>query len=146
MATGNAQIDNYQRASASIRIVKELFDAEMAGDVARMLEALDSSVVINEAKGLPFSGEWRGHEGFRALMDMILRGDLEPRNPILGEDITSNADGSVVIAVNRLSFASKRTGREANDILSLVMFRFRDGKIVEIAPRFDSELVKTLSD
>jgi uncharacterized protein len=127
----------------NVRTVKEFYAAELVGDMTGMLALLDEEICISEAIGVPWGGEWRGHDGLRAMFRKVTAG-YEPIDHTYGEVITSNSDGSVVMAVNRIGFASKKTGRETRGILSLSMFRFREGKIIEIAPRFDRDAITAL--
>jgi ketosteroid isomerase-like protein len=127
----------------NVRTVEEFYAALIARDMTRMLATLDEEICINEAVGVPWGGEWHGHDGLRAMFRKMSP-DYEPIDHTLGEAITWNSDASVVIAVNRIGFASKKTGREARGILSFEMFRFREGKIIEIAPRFDRDAVTAI--
>jgi uncharacterized protein len=112
---------------AGLEVVKRFGEAlhDKRMDQARSL--LHDNLVVHEAGGLPYSGDYRGPQGFvdlLATMNEYL--ELTP-GPIV-RDVLS--DGTIVSRF-RLTFTARDSGRTAE--MSLVeLYRISDGRIVEL--------------
>jgi ketosteroid isomerase-like protein len=126
-----------------VQLVRKMYDLLEGGEIDGMLQLLDEDVVIDERIGpAPYAGVYHGHQGFRDLTSKMFT-DFEFPSWVLGDPIVGS-DGTAV-AVNRLTIRSRKTGRDA-ELLCLEMFRIRDGKIVEVVPRYDGHAVGQLTE
>jgi ketosteroid isomerase-like protein len=88
---------------------------------------LHEDLVVHEAGGLPFSGEYHGPQGFRALMTTMNERLELAAGPIARAALT---DGTVVSRF-RLRFTARATGRSVEmDLVEL--YGVRDGLIVDL--------------
>ena len=116
-----------------MRSAKQVHDEMMrafgAGDMTTLESLFSPSCVVREAPGLPFGGEYVGHEGFAKLFASI--GESFDLDPTL-LDVYEVSD-SFVISNTRMRMTSRQTG-ESVDMPVLEMFTVRDGLIVEARP------------
>jgi ketosteroid isomerase-like protein len=122
----------------NVDIVRRLFDAVEARDIAPMYEIYDEQVIVREAPSLPYGGEHRGHEG-------ILRhgtGYVEAWNLLQTEE-DRNLDPEFFGAGDRV-FVLWRQRAHADDGMELDLpviseYRLRNGRVVEsIMHHFDT--------
>jgi ketosteroid isomerase-like protein len=127
--------------NSRVGVVRSLYDLFALGDLDAVIELLHPELVIDEQIGnVAYSGVYRGHDGFRVLTKKLME-TVEMPMMSLGESIVGAGD--VVVGVNHMTFRSRRSGRSTT-LLTLELFRFRDGKIVEIAPRYDGSAITAL--
>ncbi len=55
-------------------VVKAFVDAFARGDIDTALGHLAPHSLVDEADGLAFSGQYRGPDGFKQLLDTMVRG------------------------------------------------------------------------
>ena len=116
--------------------LQRFYDAETVylspggGDFGVIAETLDPDCVLYQPDSLPYGGEWRGPEGFRAWMEAFGRqwSALEVRDP---EFYPSGED--VIFSRSHVHAVSRPTGR-AVDWPLLQFFRVRNDRILELRP------------
>jgi hypothetical protein len=99
------------------------------GDFGVMAELLDPGVAIYQADALPYSGVWRGHDGFKRWMEAFgeVWLSLEVRDPQIFES------GETVFSRSTCFGVSRRTGRSVDWPL-LQQIKIENGLIKEIWP------------
>ena len=104
-----------------------LFAAEP--DFAPIAATLDPECIIHQPASLPYGGEWRGHAGFEAWMRAFTAvwSSLEVREPELFPL------GEVLVSRSHVYATARRDSRKADWPL-LQLFRFRNGRILELQP------------
>lgn len=113
----------------NIELVKELFEAVERRDLAGVLGAYDENIVIREAAGLPYGGEYRGREGAQRHAFAYLQtwgGWQTPEEQKLDAEFFDAGDSVVV----RWRQRAVKDGRKFDSSAASV-YRLRDGKIVE---------------
>ncbi len=128
-----------------MRSAKQVHDEMMrafgVGDMATLVSLFSPSCVVREAPGLPFGGDYVGHEGLSTLFSTL--GDAFDIVPTL-LDVYEVSD-SLVISNTSMRMTSRQTG-ESVDMPVLEMFTVRDGLIVEAVPFYwDTEKVATMA-
>ncbi|NUB45826.1 nuclear transport factor 2 family protein [Fertoebacter nigrum] len=100
------------------------------GDFSVIAETLDADCVLHQPASLPYGGEWRGPEGFRAWMEAFGRvwSHLEVRDP---QFFPSGPD---VILSRSHVFATARATGKLIDWPLLQFFRIRNDRIAELRP------------
>src|SRR4051812_11936857 len=115
-----------------MRTAKQLYEEVSAafadGDMARMFNCFAEDCVIREAPGLPFGGDWVGHDGMRAMFELVAK-HFELQPTLL--DVYEASD-STVISYTMMRMTSKSD--ETVDMPVLEIFNSRDGRIVEAIP------------
>lgn len=112
-------------------LVEKLYALSGAGDWTAVAEYMSDDLVIREADSLPYGGDYTGRNALRDLFGKVMAFWDDPS--IEMHAITAGQDHGVGILT--LSVTSRRTGRRLTlDIAE--MFRFRDGKLVEIKPYY----------
>lgn len=108
--------------------VDELYAASGAGDWDHVSSMLSDDFVALEADSLPMRGAYRGRNGlkdlFNTVMGMVDVAGLERSALTIGEDCA--------IAVLTMRFADP----DLAPAELCEMFRFRDGKCIEIKPYY----------
>ena len=110
--------------SPAVDVVRAIYDALSAGDLAAVFGHLDETCTITQDARLPWGGEFRGHDGF-ATFGLALRGAIESQVTI---DAIFEADGDV--------FQVGRTKGSVNatcapfDVAEVHRWTIRDGKAV----------------
>ncbi|KAA2258162.1 nuclear transport factor 2 family protein [Solihabitans fulvus] len=96
---------------------------------ADMAACLDPEVVMRQAPGLPYGGEWRGHAGIAGFMAAMSRewSSLE----FLEQEFS--VDGDTVMVMNRGLLRSRATGRVL-DTWVIQWMTVRNGLVAEIRP------------
>jgi ketosteroid isomerase-like protein len=102
------------------------------GDFSALAGLLHADFVVREAQGLPYAGEYRGIEGWRALSKAVI-GTWANFNLQLLEVLGETADTLVVRFA--LSGRSRRTGTPFETTV-MELWRFRDGRLSEIVPYY----------
>jgi ketosteroid isomerase-like protein len=111
---------------SNLAVVKGFYDLVGQGKLEEAEAFLHEDLVIKVPPGMPYSGEYRGPQGFRDDMAAIM--ELYDPKP-LNVEYFDNED-PVVIKIDG-GFTSKATGEHHHqDIVEL--FYVRDGKIVEL--------------
>ena len=121
----------------TLALVEKLYALSGAGDWAAVAEYMSDELVIVEAASLPYGGAYTGRNALRDLYEKVMAYWEDPSVDM--HAITAGQDYGVGILT--LNVTSRRTGRRlALDIAE--MFRFREGKLVEIKPHyFDTNLI-----
>jgi ketosteroid isomerase-like protein len=111
----------------SLSTVRQFSKAISEKDLDQACGLLDESLVVHEAGGLPYSGEYLGPQGFRELLEKINeRMELTP-GPITQEPLTDET----VVSRFRLTFTARHSGESvAMDLVEL--YQVRGGLIVEL--------------
>jgi ketosteroid isomerase-like protein len=111
----------------SLAVVTRFGDAVSTGNLDEVRRLLDEDVVVHEAGGLPYSGDYHGPQGFIDLLTTMTEVfELTP-GPI---DRTPLDDDTVVCRF-RLRFTVRGSGRSVE--MNLVeLYRVRQGRIVDL--------------
>ena len=111
----------------SLDVVRRFSEALRDKNMDQARSLLHDDLVVHEAGGLPYSGDYRGPQGFvdlLATMNECL--ELTP-GPIV-RDVLSD---DMIVSRFRLTFTARASGRTAE--MSLVeLYRVSDGLIVEL--------------
>ncbi len=110
------------------QLQEEVSDAFAAGDMSRMLECFSPDCVVREAPGLPFGGDWVGHDGMQALFAAMAE-NFQMEATLL--DVYEIDDSTVIL---HTMMRMTTTDGRAVDMPILEIFRSRDGLIVEAVP------------
>jgi uncharacterized protein len=101
---------------------------------------LHHELVVHEAGGLPFSGEYSGPEGFLGLLGRINEG-LEL---VLNPTIQYLVAGDTVAMRSRMTFTARHSGKSV-EVGLVEIYTVRDGKIFELEVYYqDSSAVAAL--
>ncbi len=92
-------------------------------------ECLDPEFVLYQAASLPFAGEWRGRDGFRAWM----RAMADNFTSFKGRDARVITSGDTVIVVLTLVGEARKTGQHIETPLVQVN-KVRGGRMLEVRP------------
>jgi uncharacterized protein len=96
-------------------------------DMDQACSLLHDNLVVREAGGLPYSGDYHGPQGFVDLLAAMNR-DLEVTPGPIVRDVLSD---DTIVSRFRLTFTARATGRSAE--MNLVeLYRVSDGLIVEL--------------
>ncbi|MET9323007.1 nuclear transport factor 2 family protein [Streptomyces sp. NPDC003038] len=90
---------------------------------------LDPEVVLHQAPGLPYAGDWRGPDGIERFMAVM--GEVWQSVEFL--DQRRIIDGQDVVVTSRVRFVARASGR-ALDTTIVQLMTVRDGRIREIRP------------
>lgn len=114
---------------SNIDIVKKIYEAGGKGDLAAMAALLDPEIVVHEAAGLPYGGEYHGPEGMGALLqklNTVLEGfQVKPEQYFVS--------GDDVAALIRVTGRGRLTG-QAVDMPVMEVWRIKNGRAVMIRP------------
>jgi uncharacterized protein len=112
---------------SALATVRRFSRALHDNDLDEACGLLHEQFVLHEAGGLPYSGDYHGPQGFRALLTaMRAELDLAP-GPMVQEPVNDDT----VISRFTLTFTARRSGRCVT--MGLVeLYRVRDGRIVEL--------------
>ena len=111
-----------ETTAASREVVRRMYAAAIAGDVATVLSLLDNAIVCHESPALPYGKVYRGHAGIKELFEPLAR--YLALEHIAVEHLI--ADGERVVAVIRVPVRSSGV-----DTLVSEHHLVRDGKVVE---------------
>ncbi|WP_328307995.1 nuclear transport factor 2 family protein [Streptomyces sp. NBC_00442] len=98
---------------------------------AEIAACLHPQVVLHQAPGLPFTGEWRGAEGMERFMGVMTElwqsvEFLEQRHLV---------DDERIVVVNEVRFVARASGRKLDTSL-VQMMTVRSGLLFEIRPYY----------
>jgi uncharacterized protein len=121
---GNSMTPRTEDSRAiAVEFVKAIGDGRL-DDVRRLLH---DDVVAHAAAGVPFSGDYHGHEGLFGLLAKI----FEVLEVSLSPDIQYFADKDNVVLYYRLTLTSRTSG-ESIEMRVAEVLSLRDGLIVEL--------------
>jgi ketosteroid isomerase-like protein len=109
----------------NVERAKSFYEALFARNWAVVNEILSPDVVVHEPAGLPYGGEYRGHDGFKRLMKSL----PEYWSAVGPADIGYTAAGDVVHMETTLVATARATGREVR-LPFIESWTFRDGRMV----------------
>jgi uncharacterized protein len=124
------------KGEPGIAVVRGFNDALARGDVAGMVDLLDSQVEWRAPESVPWGGTFRGHEGFREFLGKVLEQPAEFRREMLEY---LDAGGRVVVLLRQMG--RPKGGDTGYDVPEVHVWTVRDGKIVEIEGLFDTATV-----
>lgn len=107
-----------------VDVVKAIYEAMAASDIAQLFELIDPACVIVQDERLPWGGRHVGHDGF-ADFGLALRGSI---SSAVTTDAIFTADGDV-IQVGRTKGTVVATGTPF-DIAEVHRWTIRDGRAV----------------
>ncbi len=111
-----------------LAFVDRLYDATGVGDFDTAETMLSDDLIITEADCLPMAGVYRGKTALRELFTKVM-GMMD----VAGlEKVQTLSGGDYAITIVRFQFADPAL--EPAELCE--MFRFRDGKVVEIKPYY----------
>ncbi len=112
---------------ASLTIVQRFSTAVREGDFDEMDRLLHDDFVAREAGGLPYSGDYRGLDGFRALLEKMNDAMTLSPGPFTSEPLGQNA----VALRFSLTFTARASGKSVTMNL-IEVYTLRDEKIVDL--------------
>ncbi|MGW0518151.1 nuclear transport factor 2 family protein [Crossiella sp. NPDC003009] len=92
-------------------------------------EFLDPDIVLYQAEGLPYGGQWRGPEGLARFMAVMAR--TWASFEILAQERL--ADGDRVVVLSQVRARGRATGAEL-EFPILQFIRLREGRLAEVRP------------
>jgi uncharacterized protein len=96
-------------------------------DLERACALLHHDLVVHEAGGLPYSGEYHGPQGFRDLLAQMNESmELTP-GPVTRDCLPDDT----VVSRFRLTFTARTSG-ESVEMGLVELYKVRDGQIVEL--------------
>jgi ketosteroid isomerase-like protein len=108
-------------------VVEKFVVAFNDGRLQDALNLLHDEFVIHAAGDVPYSGDYRGAEGFSELIaNMMEMLDLTPSS-----DMQYLVDGDNVVLYYRLTFTAHTSGKSI-DMSVAEVFSVRDGRIIEL--------------
>jgi ketosteroid isomerase-like protein len=110
------------------QLQEEVSAAYAAGDMPRMFACFAEDCVVREAPGLPFGGEWVGHDGMRAMFALMAE-HFQMEATLL--DVYEASPSTVIL--HTMMRMTSRSG-ETVDMPVLEVFNCLDGRIVEAIP------------
>jgi ketosteroid isomerase-like protein len=120
----------------------EISAAFAAGDMPAQLALFSPQCVVREAPGLPFGGEYVGHEGLQTLFATI--GEFFELSATL-LDVYEVSD-SIVIAHTNMRITSRSTG-DSVEMPVLEVFTVQDGLVIEAAPFYwDTQRLSSMAN
>jgi uncharacterized protein len=121
---------------SGIAVVRGFNDALARGDVAGMVDLLDSQVEWRAPESVPWGGTFRGHEGFREFLGKVLEQPAEFRREMLEY---LDAGERVVVLLRQMG--RPKGGDTEYDVPEVHVWTVRDGKVVEFEGLFDTATV-----
>jgi uncharacterized protein len=115
----------------NVDVVRRLFKAVEDRDLAGVLAAYDSEIVIREPESLPYGGVYQGHEGAKQHAGgyALTWGDFQTSAEQKTDAVFLDA-GDHVIVLWRQRGLDTRSGKRL-DLPAASVYRMRGGKIVE---------------
>ena len=110
---------------AKMAMVRAMIDRSTSGDLEGTLALLHPEMVFREAEGLPYPGDFVGHEGFLRLVK-----ECAAAYALHVDGYELAYDGERVIAQMQLSATSNRSGRVLKTAVT-EFYSFRDGLIAD---------------
>jgi uncharacterized protein len=132
IAAGQSGPERGVVTTAQVAVVQSFYDGLIHKDIAALEALLDrESLVVREAESLPYGGEYRGLQGFRALLAKLTQSwatvSFADFNYATGDDL--------VVAMF-LMYATARATRQETSFRVMEIWRFRAGKVVAIEPYY----------
>jgi ketosteroid isomerase-like protein len=119
--------------------MRKFYDAIFAGDWAGVEKCVSKKLIVYEADGLPYRGQYRGIEELKALFGQVVSYWSDLKFEVKG---ITGGDGYVV-GVLEFGGTSKSTGRKISMPIAEVS-EFEDGVIASIKPVYWD--TKTIAD
>lgn len=130
-------VGKLDKAAANIEIVREAYRGADAGSFERFYASFAEDAVGYEAEGIPYGGVYPGKEGCIRLNEALFKAWESLSWNVL--ELTGGGD----IVVVHLEMTFKPKGGEAIKHPIMELWRFRDGKIIEIRPfYYDTHLIR----
>lgn len=124
----------------NLETVKTMIERGMVGDFEGIREFISPEFVATEADSLPYPGEFRGFEGYVALMTAL----ASTWEGLAMEVHQLIADGDTVAIRGTLS---GRRGDRSFSMPLVEIWQFREGKLMESQPYyFDTKLLADIYD
>jgi ketosteroid isomerase-like protein len=120
----------------AITVVRGFNEALARGDMAGMLDLLDSRVAWRAPESVPWGGTFRGHEGFREFVGKLLEQPAEFRREML-----EYLDAGERIVVLLRQMGRRKGGDIEYDVPEVHVWTVRDSKIVDFEGSFDTATV-----
>jgi ketosteroid isomerase-like protein len=126
--------------SRNIQIKEQFVSAVFAGDGDTIRALADAAFELHEGSGLPFSGTYRGAEGFLEFLGIFNQTfDIERLEPVRAYE---SEDSNWIAFEFDLRATVRQTGQLFESTL-VEIWNFKDGKVVSIKPHyFNSVLCK----
>ena len=110
-------------SSEAATVANKFLNAFAVGDVQTALSYFSDTTIVDEARGLPFSGTFVGPNGFMEVMEAITA-VFTPRI----DKVEVLDAGTAAIGRIDMTFTSKATGRELSTS-AVEVYRVENGKI-----------------
>ncbi len=118
--------------AAQVAVVQSFYDGLIRKDIAGLESLLDGELlVVMEAESLPYGGEYRGLQGFRARLAKLTHSWAT----VSFADF-SYATGDDLVVAMFLMHATARATRQKTSFRVMEIWRFRAGKVVAIEPYY----------
>lgn len=111
---------------AGSAVIKQIFKAFYAGDMARMEQFIDPGIRIWQSEGLPYSGRYEGLSGFMEMSQRVYA-NAEVENRF--SRMLDSGDETVVFM--DLKFTDRASGRTAESP-NVEWYTFKDGRVVNV--------------
>lgn len=109
-------------SQADVAVVEQFLGAFTSGDVEKAFSLVHPDIVINEAEGLPYPGDWAGLAGFQALLGKIFE-KLEMA--VEKYEVVDTGTGAMVKL--GMKFTSRASGRQI-PMPGVELYSVTDGK------------------
>jgi hypothetical protein len=113
-------------AQEHVDVVKRLVEGYIAGDLEAAFSTVHPEIVLHEAAGLPFGGEWVGLEGFQKLLGTIM---ADYQLEVLAYEASDTGAGAMVRMDTR--FTARSSGAVL-DMPIVELYGFTDGLISDV--------------
>ena len=113
-------------SQVDIGVVEGFLKAFQAGDIEAAFGLLHPEIVIHEGDGLPYPGEFVGHEGLQKLLGQMFE-NLEMRL----DSFELLDAGECAVAKLRMIFTSRKSGREL-PMPGVELYYTKDGLVSKI--------------
>ena len=128
-------------AEQHVAVVKRLVEGYVTGDLEAAFSTVHPDIVLHEAAGLPYGGEWVGLEGFQKLLETIMS---DYQLEVLGYEAFDTGAGAMVRMDTR--FTSRRSGAVL-EMPIVELYGFTDGLISDVDVFYkDTRAVAGLAD
>jgi ketosteroid isomerase-like protein len=118
-------VKNGKGTASRLETARSFIECSTSGDLDGAMALLHPAMVFREAEGLPYPGEFVGHEGFMGLLAEV---DAAYELKVAGCRLAD--DGSRIIAQMNLVVTSRKSGRSLSTTVS-EFYSFTDGLISE---------------
>jgi ketosteroid isomerase-like protein len=114
---------------ANVAVMRRFYDAVFSGDWAGVEKQVSKNLLVREADGMPYRGEYHGIEGLKTVFAKVV--SYWDNLNIEVKAITSG--GGYVVGVLQFSGTSKSTGKKISMPIAEIT-RFDSGLISSIEP------------